>query len=193
MPPVYVQENWQLVTSWQNEHSDRKLTRNKDKSDFLKCVLLFYRHMHKHPQIFVVLSTGTAVGVVIYTGADTRSVMNTSKPRIKVGIVDLEINFLTKLLGIFLVFLVLLLIILQVRHHLIVCFEAYRSYWWDDRMTDTKLKNWKDFISLSINNFSKSSFHFRLFSFPKAKIVLEKIFSSWGLEMLLNSVLVYIW
>ena len=128
MPPVYVQENWQLVTSWQNEHSDRKLIRNKDKSDFLKCVLLFYRHMHKHPQIFVVLSTGTAVGVVIYTGADTRSVMNTSKPRIKVGIVDLEINFLTKLLGIFLVFLVLLLIILQVEYHLIDSFEADRSY-----------------------------------------------------------------
>ena len=31
-----------------------------------------------------VLASGNAVGVVIYTGADTRSVMNTTSPRSKV-------------------------------------------------------------------------------------------------------------
>lgn len=37
-----------------------------------------------------VLASGTAVGVVIYTGSETRSVMNTSTPRSKVR--DLKIS-----------------------------------------------------------------------------------------------------
>ncbi|XP_064393299.1 probable phospholipid-transporting ATPase IIA isoform X2 [Halichondria panicea] len=45
-----------------------------------------------------VLASGCAVGVVIYTGGDTRSVMNTTTPRSKIGLVDLEINRLTKIL-----------------------------------------------------------------------------------------------
>lgn len=32
-----------------------------------------------------VIASGTAVGVVIYTGSETRSVMNTSQPASKVG------------------------------------------------------------------------------------------------------------
>ena len=43
-----------------------------------------------------VLATGNAIGVVIYTGADTRSVMNTSSPASKVGLLDLELNRLAK-------------------------------------------------------------------------------------------------
>jgi phospholipid-translocating ATPase len=43
-----------------------------------------------------VLAAGEAVGVVVYTGRETRSVMNNSKPRSKVGLIDLEINDLTK-------------------------------------------------------------------------------------------------
>ena len=34
-----------------------------------------------------VLASGSAMGVVIYTGSETRSVMNTSTPRSKVGTV----------------------------------------------------------------------------------------------------------
>ncbi|CAF1210269.1 unnamed protein product [Didymodactylos carnosus] len=45
-----------------------------------------------------VLATGESICCVIYTGSDTRSVLNTSKPRSKVGLLDLEINTLTKLL-----------------------------------------------------------------------------------------------
>ncbi|XP_065084245.1 probable phospholipid-transporting ATPase IIA isoform X2 [Ochlerotatus camptorhynchus] len=45
-----------------------------------------------------VVASGTAVGIVIYTGAETRSVMNNSQPRSKVGLLDLEINGLTKVL-----------------------------------------------------------------------------------------------
>ncbi|KAJ9478875.1 putative phospholipid-transporting ATPase NEO1 [Pseudozyma hubeiensis] len=45
-----------------------------------------------------VLAAGTAVGVVVYTGRETRAVMNTSYPGTKVGLLDLEINRLSKIL-----------------------------------------------------------------------------------------------
>ena len=43
-----------------------------------------------------VLAAGSAVGFVIYTGPETRAVMNTSHPQTKVGLLDLEINRLAK-------------------------------------------------------------------------------------------------
>ena len=43
-----------------------------------------------------VVAAGTATGIVIYTGCETRSVMNNSQPRSKVGLLDMEINGLTK-------------------------------------------------------------------------------------------------
>lgn len=43
-----------------------------------------------------VLATGNCIGLVIYTGADTRSVINTSSPQTKVGLLDLELNRLAK-------------------------------------------------------------------------------------------------
>ena len=46
-----------------------------------------------------VLAAGSAVGFVIYTGAETRAVMNTSHPETKVGLLDLEINKLAKVCG----------------------------------------------------------------------------------------------
>ncbi|KAF8310761.1 aminophospholipid-transporting P-type ATPase [Clavulina sp. PMI_390] len=45
-----------------------------------------------------VLAAGRAVGFVIYTGPETRAVMNTSHPGTKVGLLDLEINRLAKIL-----------------------------------------------------------------------------------------------
>lgn len=42
------------------------------------------------------MAAGTATGIVIYTGSETRSVMNNSQPRSKVGLLDMEINGLTK-------------------------------------------------------------------------------------------------
>lgn len=45
-----------------------------------------------------VLAAGRAIGVVVYTGRDTRSVMNTSHPQTKFGLLDLEINHLSKIL-----------------------------------------------------------------------------------------------
>lgn len=43
-----------------------------------------------------VLAAGSAVGFIVYTGAETRAVMNTSHPETKVGLLDLEINRLAK-------------------------------------------------------------------------------------------------
>lgn len=43
-----------------------------------------------------VLASGSALGFVIYTGKDTRAVMNTSHPKTKVGLIDQEINQLAK-------------------------------------------------------------------------------------------------
>lgn len=45
-----------------------------------------------------VVAAGTATGIVVYTGAETRSVMNNSQPRSKIGLLDIEINGLTKVL-----------------------------------------------------------------------------------------------
>ena len=46
----------------------------------------------------VLASGDRAIGVVVYTGTDTRAVMNTSQPRTKVGLLDLEINNMSKIL-----------------------------------------------------------------------------------------------
>jgi phospholipid-translocating ATPase len=43
-----------------------------------------------------VLAAGSAIGFVIYTGPETRAVMNTSHPGTKIGRLDLEINNLAK-------------------------------------------------------------------------------------------------
>lgn len=45
-----------------------------------------------------VLATGTVIGMIIYTGRDTRAVMNTTKPKTKTGLLDLEINKLAKVI-----------------------------------------------------------------------------------------------
>jgi len=60
-----------------------------------------------------VVASGTAVGLVIYTGSDTRSVMNTSQPSSKIGLLDLEINNLTKLLFLAVLILSLVMVILK--------------------------------------------------------------------------------
>ena len=60
-----------------------------------------------------VVATGEAVCCVVYTGSDTRMVMNTSKPRSKVGLLDIEINTLTKLLFGALVLLSMVMLILK--------------------------------------------------------------------------------
>ncbi|XP_033124731.1 probable phospholipid-transporting ATPase IIB isoform X2 [Anneissia japonica] len=45
-----------------------------------------------------VVASGTALGLVIYTGRESRAVMNTSYPHSKVGLIDEELNNQTKVL-----------------------------------------------------------------------------------------------
>uniref|UniRef100_A0A2K5QTV1 Phospholipid-transporting ATPase n=1 Tax=Cebus imitator TaxID=2715852 RepID=A0A2K5QTV1_CEBIM len=59
------------------------------------------------------ISLGTVVGVVLYTGRELRSVMNTSNPRSKIGLFDLEVNCLTKILFGALVVVSLVMVALQ--------------------------------------------------------------------------------
>ncbi|KAH9387320.1 phospholipid-translocating ATPase [Nematocida major] len=46
----------------------------------------------------MVIASGTSLCVVVYTGKDTRAVMNTTKARNKSGLIDSELNFYTKIL-----------------------------------------------------------------------------------------------
>lgn len=67
-----------------------------------------------------VLASGTAVAVVVYTGCESRSVMNNSQPRSKVGLLDLEINQLTKVL--FVAVMVLSLVM--------ICLKGFNGPWY---------------------------------------------------------------
>lgn len=60
-----------------------------------------------------VLASGTAVGLVVYTGRETRSVMNTTLPESKVGLLDLEVNNLTKILFLFVVVLSSVMVVMK--------------------------------------------------------------------------------
>ena len=43
-----------------------------------------------------VLAAGSAVGLVVYTGKDTRAVLNTSEPETKMGTLEKEVNKIAK-------------------------------------------------------------------------------------------------
>ena len=45
-----------------------------------------------------VVASGTAIGIIIYTGPECRATMNNATPSTKVGLIDLELNNITKLL-----------------------------------------------------------------------------------------------
>ncbi|TIA93573.1 hypothetical protein E3P99_00049 [Wallemia hederae] len=60
-----------------------------------------------------VLAAGSAVGIIVYTGKETRAVMNTSNPKTKVGLLDWEINRLAKILCLVTFFLSVALVALN--------------------------------------------------------------------------------
>lgn len=45
-----------------------------------------------------VLASGTAIGIVVYTGVETRQMLNTTMSGVKIGLLELEINNLSKIL-----------------------------------------------------------------------------------------------
>jgi phospholipid-translocating ATPase len=57
-----------------------------------------------------VLASGTAIGLVIYTGAETRSVLNSRMPSSKFGICDTELNRLAFFLFILMVLIAFVLL-----------------------------------------------------------------------------------
>ncbi|OTF79082.1 phospholipid-transporting ATPase IIB-like protein, partial [Euroglyphus maynei] len=67
-----------------------------------------------------VVASGTAIGIVIYTGPETRSMMNNNEPRSKVGLLDYEVNELTKLLFGAVVILAFAMI----------CLKGFSGYWY---------------------------------------------------------------
>lgn len=60
-----------------------------------------------------ILTSGKIIGIVIYTGKETRIAMNSRKPRTKIGIFDNEINNLTKLAFIFMLIASFIILILN--------------------------------------------------------------------------------
>ena len=56
------------------------------------------------------VTSGYVYGLVIYTGKDTKSAMNSKKGSTKIGILDQEINFLTKVLFVLMAFLALFIV-----------------------------------------------------------------------------------
>ncbi|KAG1047950.1 hypothetical protein G6F43_009629 [Rhizopus delemar] len=69
-----------------------------------------------------VLASGSALGFVIYTGKDTRAVMNTSHPKTKAGLIDSEINQLAKIL--FIVTLILSIIMVGLNGFRGICLRV---------------------------------------------------------------------
>lgn len=60
-----------------------------------------------------VLASKKVIGCVIYTGKETRAQLNSSLPRSKIGILDLEINKLTKILFLIMVICSFIIVILK--------------------------------------------------------------------------------
>lgn len=61
----------------------------------------------------VLASQGYVLGLVLYTGYETRTNMSARKPRSKIGALDLEINFLAKILFALMLVLSLVIIIMD--------------------------------------------------------------------------------
>jgi len=57
------------------------------------------------------LANGKAIAIIIYTGREMRSVMNTSIARTKMGRTDGEINVLSKILFIFMCILAVIIVL----------------------------------------------------------------------------------
>lgn len=57
-----------------------------------------------------VLALGTAIGIIIYTGIETRQLLNSSKSGVKTGLLELEINRLSKILCVVVLLLSVILV-----------------------------------------------------------------------------------
>ncbi len=74
-----------------------------------------------------ILATEETIGIVIYTGKDTRAKMNSTKPKLKIGLFDMEINFYNKLLFFVMFFLALAVVYFKDSniYFKIICFMRF--------------------------------------------------------------------
>ena len=61
----------------------------------------------------VLASGGFVYGLVTYTGRETRAVMNSENPRSKNGLIDLEVNFLSKILFVLMMVVALAILLMN--------------------------------------------------------------------------------
>jgi len=88
-----------------------------------------------------VLASDTVIGLVLYTGKETRSVLNTSIPETKLGVLDTEINRFTILLCVFQLILGFSL----------VAFGFFKGIWWLNYFRFLVLVSAVIPISMSVN------------------------------------------
>lgn len=84
------------------------LLQNFPKQDFLYVIIFYFQYdgYSSEESLGVdntlwantAVASGSALGIVVYTGQETRSLMNHSEIRSKVGLLDQEINQLTKVI-----------------------------------------------------------------------------------------------
>lgn len=67
----------------------------------------------------VLASSDFILGIVLYTGRETRMAMNTSQPRMKTGKLDLEVNWLSKVL----------FVMMCAISFMIVAFDGFQGDW----------------------------------------------------------------
>ena len=60
-----------------------------------------------------ILASKKVIGIVVYTGPETRAQMNSSQPKMKFGVLDLEVNWLNKVLFVIMVILALVITIIK--------------------------------------------------------------------------------
>lgn len=100
-----------------------------------------------------VVAAGRATGIVVYTGSETRSVMNNSTARSKVGLLDMEINNLTKLLFIAVIGLSLVM----------MCLKGFGGPWYRYMFRFVLLFSYIIPISLRVNlDMGKAYYSYRI-------------------------------
>ena len=100
-----------------------------------------------------ILTSGKIIGIVIYTGKETRISMNSRRPRTKVGIFDQEINFLSKMDFLFMVIASLHLLFLN----------GLGSNWYVLFTRYILLLSWIIPISMRVNlDFAKAIFSYNI-------------------------------
>lgn len=100
-----------------------------------------------------VVAAGRATGIVVYTGNETRSVMNNSTARSKVGLIDMEINNLTKLLFIAVIGLSLVM----------MCLKGFGGPWYRYMFRFVLLFSYIIPISLRVNlDMGKAYYSYRI-------------------------------